>query len=89
MREPVMCCLEGGVSDMFVVLQEVERECGMDGQGRKDRAPLALQGQRPGAGLARAASMLEACRQTAVPQAGWLCLDRPAGRTPGSQHLRR
>ena len=46
MREPVMCCLEGGVSDMFVVLQEVERECGMDGQGRKDRAPPALQGQR-------------------------------------------
>ena len=89
MRGPVMCCLEGGVSDMFVMLQEVERDRGMDGQGRKDRAPLALQGHRPGAGLARAASMLDACCQTAVPRARWLCLDRPAGRTPGSQHLRR
>ena len=42
MRGPEMCCLEGGVSDMFVMLQEVERERGMDGQGRKDRAPPAL-----------------------------------------------
>lgn len=31
MREPVKCRLQGGVSDMSVVLQEVERERGMDG----------------------------------------------------------
>lgn len=61
------------------MLQEVEWQHGMDGQGRKDRAPLASQGQRPGARLARAASMLEACCQTAVPRARQLCLDRPVG----------
>ena len=64
---------------MFVMLQEVEWQHGMDGQGRKDKAPLASQGQHPRARLARAASMLEACRQTADPRARQLCLDRPVG----------
>ena len=31
MREPVKCRLLGGVSDLSVVLQEVERERGMGG----------------------------------------------------------
>ena len=88
MREPVMCCLEGGVSD--IVCRAAGGGVRMrDGQpGQEGQSPAGLARPAPGAGLARAASMLEACRQTAVPQAGWLCLDRPAGRTPGSQHLR-